>query len=64
MFHTREGIRSVNKAKDLTLLGSPEFLLMVCHLQRREWNNDPFLHFDMSASGVVNPDSASKAGVG
>lgn len=59
---TSEGIWS-NKAKYFMLLWSPRFLLMVCHLRQREWNNDPFLHFDMSASGFVNPSSANKASI-
>lgn len=29
---------------------------MVCHLRQKKLNEDPFLHFDLSASGFVNPD--------
>lgn len=41
----------------------PDFLLLVCHLYQRERNNNPFLYFDMSASGFVSPNSASKASI-
>lgn len=41
----------------------PNFLWMVCHLYQREWNNEPFLHFDMSASVFLNLNSASKASI-
>lgn len=54
---------STNKAKCFMHCDLPNSLLMVCHLCQREWNNDPFLHFDMSASGFVNPNSASKASI-